>query len=601
MKTPFSPHRAIDRRLFLQQTTSAWVAASLARLPAQAANGPLASRLGAVQHQFTFAIIADTHVHARDSAGRELWPQRYNEHHLARMVTEINARQPEIAFVAHVGDVVGAPRPEQFEHFRELVKPLRPPLLLTHGNHDGKEPWTGFRETQEAVNGIAEVRYSFDCGGWHFVSFPCGFPEGGEFERDLLRWLKDDLAAHREKPTVVFEHYHLLPQGLTQLEFYTYRRELRGRLLRILAEAGNVRYVFCGHVHNGIQTSVKTAWSWRGIRFVTTPTCVPPRNFGEEYPTFARGQPQGDSPGGGYYLLCDVDGEQLRIRGRLAGVDAEHGYAEDFRPYEGQEPLWWENVTAGPPGAGLVNGGFERGLDGWASSFRYLADHDPGFVSRVTPDSRRAGSYAARLQVKEKGRTWARDEILELGQLVRAPRGPSPRLSVSYLVPEPDREGGGFVRLTGMSGASVELVVLLHWGTGDPGKTLRMSRHSSFVTGAPDLKELGARRRALFLALPGEPGPWRDIRIDLAGLFDQVVRRPGGYAQLAIDRLHLGLGVWCLSEPGSRSTCCFDAVALEDAAPGAGGPITVNGAPIGTGNTPFSDPFARNRKENTEE
>jgi hypothetical protein len=121
-------------------------------------------------------------------------------------------------------------------------------------------------------------------------------------------------------------HYHLLPVGTSQLEFYTQSIGYKNRLLDTLTRHGNVRYVFSGHVHSGIQNSVKTAWDYRGVNFVVAPSPVRPRPFGEEYPEYTLD--------GGYYLKVEVQGKSVRLFGHQIGRPAEHLYPASARKFD---------------------------------------------------------------------------------------------------------------------------------------------------------------------------------------------------------------------------------------------------------------------------
>ena len=70
------------------------------------------------------------------------------------------------------------------------------------------------------------------------------------------------------------------------------------------------------------------------------------------------------------------------------------------------------------------------------------------------------------------------------------------------------------------------------------------------------------------------------MRIDLAGAFDQALGRSGAFAQLGIDRLLIGFGVWCADARGSRSDAWFDDVALEAGPGGAAPAVALDGAPL---------------------
>ena len=171
------------RRQFLAAAGAATATLAGVRLPAAAGGAPAFPQFAKAGDRFTFAVIADTHIRAtRDGQGA---PQR-TEVQFRRTIGEINALTPRPAFVAHVGDIVASPLPENFEAFKAVARTLEPLLVLAHGNHDGPEPWAGLRDAQRAANGSDAVMFSFDCGPWHFLGFPCHFEPGGAFEAELL-------------------------------------------------------------------------------------------------------------------------------------------------------------------------------------------------------------------------------------------------------------------------------------------------------------------------------------------------------------------------------------------------------------------------------
>jgi len=83
--------------------------------------------------------------------------------------------------------------------------------------------------------------YSFDAGGWHFISLNSEM-KGEEHERQLL-WLKDDLAAHPALCTLAYWHSPLYSSGGHPMT--DHMREA----WRLLYEAG-AELVLSGHDHD---------------------------------------------------------------------------------------------------------------------------------------------------------------------------------------------------------------------------------------------------------------------------------------------------------------------------------------------------------------
>jgi 3',5'-cyclic AMP phosphodiesterase CpdA len=516
---------------------------------------------------FTVALIADPQVHVKDAKNPVF---STSQRKLTEIVRELNQLDPRLSFVLFDGDMVHSATPQQVENFLERMKPLDAPSIMVHGNHDGSYPYTEFSRMQQAGNGSKEVQFSFDCGRWHFVTFPCNLGTTEYTEAQVLNWLDADLQANQDKPTIVLEHYHLLPQGLTALAWYTYGKTFRRQLVDQLAKYGNVRYVICGHVHNGIQTSVKTAWTYQGMNFITAPTCTASRGFGEEFPQFQAGLPKSDQDlGGGYYLLLDIKGENAQIRGRLVGSKAEFLYPNQFTEYADQEPFWFKEVADHPPTPALVNPSFDEGLKGWMQPYRYITDRDPGFVTQAIAQPTYGSGQSARLFCRAKGQVWAGDELTELYQIVELPASGSPLLSAHYY-PEPNlRRGGGYIRICAYRDRQPGLFMMFDWSDGHKPANSSVTSYisdmawdSSWKKMKP-LKHLIKGKRVLRFDLPAAPGQWHQLQVALDTLYDTVVQQPGAFAALGLDRVLIAVGVWSLPDPGAQSGACFDALSFE--------------------------------------
>jgi hypothetical protein len=515
-------------------------------------------RLESAGDDFTFLINADPHV-SRERPNAPS-PQPHNQF-LRDFVKEVNAAPQQPAFVIFNGDIYerqGVPQTTNI--LLQIIKDLRPLPIAVTGNHDVRDFDVDsiFRPVQQAFNGTTNDTFSFDCGQWHFVVMPTKeLLNGPEKEARFLKWLDADLKDNQYRPTMAFMHYHLLPVGTSQLEFYTYSISYKNRLLDALTRYGNVKYVFSGHVHAGVENSVKTAWDYKGVNFIVAPSPVRPRPFGEEYPEFTLD--------GGYYLKVEVKGKDVRLLGHQIGKHAEHPYPTAFRKFDlGVDPRYFKAVWDLPAESKLRNGGFEEGLAGWAPVFRYMKDKEPGYGVSVGSDGAVSGKKSARLFVSEEGQGWALGEFTETYQVLRAP-GQAPTLKFNY---RGDRgpHGGGYVWLGGITGKNVQSVMVFHWGPQMRSKhTLPRVIDYVVTAGQHDgarAQSLKQQKQALFWKLPVPNEKWISAEVALARAMNAAAGRPGLYESLGIDRFIIGLGAWCSAEPGSRSTAWFDEVNL---------------------------------------
>jgi hypothetical protein len=527
---------------------------------------------------FTFAILADPQVGHADDPNPVAANARRT---LAQAVREVSGMSPAPDFAVFLGDLVNVFDDKSVANFEECIRGIGPQPVLVHGNHDTRPPYTGFRDLMGRVCGFREVFYSFDAGDWHFAVIPSNLsgrgPEQQRAEAEFLAWFEADLAANKDRPTAVFGHYHLLPQGLTQLEWYTYPPALRKTLLDLMARQGNVKWYFHGHVHNGIQASIKTSWTYRGITFINAPTIIAPRNFGEEFEPFGRGQVEG-----GYYLLVRVDGAEMSLTGRLAGSGAEHRYPEKMRSFdEALEPRWFRKAAEFAPSPALTNGDFSRGTAGWQTVYRYQAEREPGFL--CAPEAK-AGRSAVRVLTRAKEPLfWANDEMTEVYQVAAAPEGGA-LLRARYLLDTPGADGGGYLRLDAMANAELRFSMMFRWGK-DERKTDILPRsigHAVTGDGVPwsYLRDLGRDRRGFFWRVADTPGEWHELVADVPALHDAALGSPGAFAAAGVTKYLVALGTWVNRASGALSEAWFSDIRLSAPDGSASG---VDGAPLGTG------------------
>ncbi|MCX7046270.1 MAG: metallophosphoesterase [Candidatus Sumerlaeota bacterium] len=544
-----------------------------------------------VGQKFSFAICADPQVAHRD-----------NNDHVPRMAQrtqtqaclEINALNPAPAFAVFLGDLANVFDGPSVTNFKRCISGLRCPAVLVHGNHDTHPPYAKFRQLMREACGFEDVWYSFNAGDWHFIALPCNLdgvaPAEVEAERAMLQWLEGDLEANRRRPTMVFEHLHALPIGLSQLEWYAFPLELRRKLMSLLTRHGNVRYYFNGHVHNGIQASVKTAWEYHGISFITAPTIILPRPFGEEYPAFARGQGEG-----GYYLAVEVEGLNVQIKGRLVGVKEEFPFPKRFRAFtEEIEPRWFQRVPELPVSAELINGDFREELKGWRQDYRYMADNDPAFLYQISGKAPHPGARSAYIFTQSKFPIhWANDEHSEIYQIVAAPSSGRPFFRVSYYLDQACVNGGGYFRIMAMRGNAYSFLMLFKWGQNEHKADFLPRCIGYEIYGQQQswtfLSDEGKQKRGLYFDVACEPGKWHELALDIESLYDQAVGTPNAFRRLEISKFYIGAATWVNKELGARSGLYVADFSVKGIAKPADS--TVDGALIPIGSEVFETSF----------
>ena len=190
--------------------------------------------------EFSFILIADTHIYGGDTHGLE-------------RLKYVIAEDDTIKFVAVLGDITRTGSWRDLERFLEIVKSFGIPSYPVIGNHDiflGN--WPNWRDL------IGSTRYRVNGNGMtlFFLDSANGF-----FGKEQLDWLERELETACNR-VFVFTHINIFGKnsGVYQFAQFIDNRE-RARLLSILR--GRCDFMFSGHVHNTFMTEAA------GIKFLT--------------------------------------------------------------------------------------------------------------------------------------------------------------------------------------------------------------------------------------------------------------------------------------------------------------------------------------------
>ncbi len=210
--------------------------------------------------EWCFGVVADPHIYMYE----------WNDGGLAKCLRGWAAAKA--SFGVTVGDLGtgeslrpdGEGQTRQMDKFARTIASVGncPPVVLAMGNHeldgDGKAAWMKALYpgvVPAAGNGNDRCfYYSFDYRGCHFVCLDANriVPgkarkvELGVLPEEQLAWLERDLAASKGKLTFVFLH-----EPIEQVHYDTpyYLLKNRGRLIALLRQFPDVKWIFHGHLH----------------------------------------------------------------------------------------------------------------------------------------------------------------------------------------------------------------------------------------------------------------------------------------------------------------------------------------------------------------
>lgn len=263
----------IDRRAFLRSAAIGGAGIAAGSLwPRSVASGTKPA-----ERAFTIVHYTDVHVQPELNAARGFAQAIYNiNHHRA----DFALSGGDLVF-----DVLKADRDRcdrLWKLYTSLSREFDMPVHETMGNHDNfalsnsaissGEPGYGKQTFLERL-GRERTYTSFDHRGWHFVILDSILPKPGGWEARLgpeqMDWLKSDLAAKGNAPTVVSLHVPVIT-FYSQVVDGPYAANPSGRAmadakdLRELFEGSNVKLVLQGHVH------IREQFEYNGIRYITS-------------------------------------------------------------------------------------------------------------------------------------------------------------------------------------------------------------------------------------------------------------------------------------------------------------------------------------------
>ena len=490
------------------------------------------------KEKFMFLINSDPQMGDEHTKKKGL--QLLNEL-LQMFIDETNARKgkDKADFVLWDGDLVWFPLQNAFDNFYRIVSKMKIPSMLVHGNHDGKNDDPNFLNLQEKLSGYRQLNYSFDYGKWHFVIIKAEEKYLKQEQKEkMLAWLDNELKKNKDKQTMLFMHYHIIPTGLSQMEFYTYfPMNFKNQMLDTITRYGNVKYAFSGHVHIGIKASIKTARNYKGTNFILAPTPVMARPFGEEFPKFREKDSKYDRRG--FYSEVHVDGNKVKIIGRKINHPFKKKYPKTFKTFTKNEDIR-SFIPEGqlPVNDELYNGDFSKGLTGWMSSYRYQRDNKSVFENTVN-------NGKSLMRFNASYGSWTFDEYMENYQLVKYSKDMHMTINFNTL-PNRFKGSGGYFRVFAYDKKGELLKLLLfHWG--------KQEQLVRFLPQSWAYNATGERLDPLWLdkeikkgnmlsyKLNFIPLQQQKLDVELNPLFDKLL---SSSKKNAIDHIAIAYGVW---------------------------------------------------------
>jgi 3',5'-cyclic AMP phosphodiesterase CpdA len=519
--------------------------------------------------RYSFAIMADPqggdpdHPEYSGTAAR----MRIHNAYIRETIERINELEDRPLFTLVLGDYTDHQgEAAHFAAMDRLFRKLSTPLLLEIGNHETRyaaeftpgynmSAFDNYFTAQRRLNGMEKLAYSFDLGAFHYVIWPDPLRRNfWETHPHYFDWLERDLERNRDRPTIFFQHVPVHPIGIDPLVHYAEQPYIKRLLLERLTRHGNVRYVFSGHVHIPIKSSVKTAVTYRGINFVNLPAAgYRPRAFGEV--DYFGGPTQGAA-------IVTVEGTDVRVD-YLDVTRNVITYPPDF-PQEnlGAESLLTRNKWELAEGTKLQNGSFESAAH-WHGNYVYQEDERPTYLRQFSEEDGRGTLYlrANKRRYDKPGQDRVPQTLNQLTQVRMAPGGVFPEFGLQLRVECGPFYGralvGAFVWVEGYRGHHKQYSLIYSAGKIPAGLSNRFNRSPS--------------TRILHWDVPAVADSWESVILN-------PERDLGPTDRLPIDRWAINLGVWNINDGNNEGIGAYFSD-LSQRAPGSR-PSRLNDLPL---------------------
>jgi len=203
-------------------------------------------QLSASANEIKFVQVTDSHY----ISGNE-----FRENILKKTIEDINTLKG-VSFVVFTGDNIDKANPEYLKDFVNIVNKLHVPYYMVIGNHEvfksGDLSKLRYMEIIKENNIFcrqSKPNYKFSKNGFMFLIVD-GAKEvipgaNGYYRQDTLDWVEKQLSSHPNTPTVILQHFPLVPPR----DMATHKTYQAEKYLEMLDKHNNVIAVVSGHYH----------------------------------------------------------------------------------------------------------------------------------------------------------------------------------------------------------------------------------------------------------------------------------------------------------------------------------------------------------------
>jgi 3',5'-cyclic AMP phosphodiesterase CpdA len=173
---------------------------------------------------------------------------------LERCIAALNELAPAPDLVVISGDLADTPAPEEYDHLRHLLAPLKLPFASIPGNHDSREMMRTTFPAAKYAQSSGALNQRIELAGLDLMlldSSVHGSPHG-LLDPATLEWLDATLSSAPERPALLFLHHPPFTAGIWHMD----RQNLfnADALAEVVRRHPRVRLIATGHIHRATLT-----------------------------------------------------------------------------------------------------------------------------------------------------------------------------------------------------------------------------------------------------------------------------------------------------------------------------------------------------------
>ncbi|MCL4672544.1 MAG: phosphodiesterase [Sphingomonadaceae bacterium] len=195
-------------------------------------------------------------------------PEELNRIRFRQTLDRLLSAPNKVDMLLLTGDLTDHGDVESFEKIAELLKGCPFPVYAIPGNHDSREGLLAAFPDTPTEDGF--IHYVIEQQGLRIVMLDSFEPgrHGGAFCTRRRDWLRAQLDAHPETPTVLFMHHPPVVSGVDWMDPAP-GEEWIANLAAAIAGHDQVLAIHCGHLHRPIYAR------FHGVPISVTPSVAP--------------------------------------------------------------------------------------------------------------------------------------------------------------------------------------------------------------------------------------------------------------------------------------------------------------------------------------